>query len=316
MDNFLTDIHNISIKTDNYVQNNLTGLARSRVQVILNGSTSELDTYSYIRHFTHLSVIEQAVTSATLTDKDISIMLNGFLNYQDTANNSNTTLIIHSDTDQWSYILYVVVILTIYPVIHLSVNYTMIALNLRSILSDNDSLKPIENDTLNRIARIITNHSILSIVSDQYEYEYQDQYHDEFEKHSLALALVFNDIVTDNDDVVIRPPIEPFMDRLIDDTLEKLDPGIQMDDTSGEKPSDFPDSSECLNITSYAGYEPTPDSDDETNTSIKSKKELKNKMLKLEKLMINKIYNKGYAKDMLHSGMSVREVYDLLNLVV
>lgn len=300
------------VKSHGFAKSCLAGLVMLRTQLIISDTDDVYDCFEKL-----------CIPKPDHLDIDLIPILSTL---------AEGNVIIACGDQEWSYVLYVLIML-----------YTMdaenIITNLKDIINENQNLIDPSDDVLDMIARIFSNHEINGAANDEIPYE-SDESHNEFcntyDKYVPMIAMIFAgmdglDSKIDNSDSVdptdspglydVRPPIPPFRGRLVDhiddtDYLEELDPGIQMPDTSNDNPGEFPDPTDCLGITSYSPYEPRPDEPEPVPDSLDSKKSLAVLEAELFQMMSGKIYNKEYAKDMLHSGMTVDEVYTVLVLSV
>lgn len=318
--------YNATIKTDEFVSTKLTGLAFLRTGMIVTDFFEE--DIQCFEAFPHFVVENLSVSTDTLSDDLVNLAV--------IESYANHPIVIGCRDQQWSYVLYVLIVL-------LAGNppsFELIAYGLQRIIENDKHLENINSNTLNRLARILANYSILNRFDDSIitrENAINESIflllHEEYDRQTLMLSLVFEHSLSENtpdwnlveqtDDV--RPPIMPFMDRMVDpidmmdmqygDTLQEIDPGRPMADTSGEKPKPFPTMDDCLGITSYSGYEPTPD-EEEVRDEMTSERNLQKKFAELKEMMNGYSFNELYARNLLHSGITVEEVLIILTLKV
>lgn len=315
--------YNATIRSYNFVTTKLSGLAHLRTGMIIvdsNNSDQNENPKQAFSSFPTFIIENQIVTNSIFTD-DISQSM--FLNMS-----KNYPIVIGCTDYQWSYLIYMMV------VIHTgsSSSYESAATGLKTILDIDDSLPKITSETLDRLSRILTNYSMFQKFSEETHTKESlgdDMYTivtNELEQNKLMLSLVFgtdnhkdnhkNSNIKMEDDV--RPPIPSYNERLIDSGFNELgpvDPGIQMPDTSMKKVGAFPDKEDLLGITSYSPYKPEPEPQNNVDSLI-SAFQLESKFNELKEMMNGKRFNEDYVRNMLHSGVTVDEVYCILTLSV
>jgi hypothetical protein len=312
--------YNTTIKTHDFVTTKLTGLAHIKTGMVITDDNNEVS--QCLAMFPHLILGNQTVMESIFDEGSINEMI--------THAYANHPIVIGCRNQQWSYVLYMITTIMVGN----PPSFEHAAVGLKSIIERGDGLEDIIPDTINRIAIILANYTVFEQFSESVpDRSVMDEeifllVSEEYDRQILMLSLVFesdirhnvrqNDISDDISDD--RPPILPYTERLIDPNdligdLDPIDPEMAMEDTSGEKPKPFPKMDDCLGITSYDGYEPTPD-EEEMRDEIKSKAVLASKFNELKSLMSGVRFNEEYSKNLLQSGMTVDEVLSLLILTV
>jgi hypothetical protein len=318
--------YGVTIKPAHFVKSNLTGIARLRTKFVITDN----EEYPLSNYFNHIYIPEQKITDDLFKDNVFGRLL--------VCNYAEDIIVIGCANQQWSYLLFVALLMSLGNI----PSFEHIAVALKQCIDSNDNLEAVNLNTLNHMATIISNYSVYdqltegTIVSPNAEEDesLRRLYDEEYDKHTLMLALVFSENL--NTDAVpifdipkeehefdntitndsVRPPMPIYRGVLAGDVpLERIDPGVTMVDTSNEKPKPPPSMADCLGITSYSGYEPIPD-EEEVRDQLTSISELERRLRDLHEMMGGRIYNKAYAQNLLHSGMTAEEVFSLLILSV
>jgi hypothetical protein len=330
----MTDIrqnihYNTTVKTYEFVTTRVTGLAHLRTGLVI---TDTSDDSACLASFPHYIVENQPVTNTILFEGESNLM-SGLIE----QTQSSRPIVIGCSDPQWSYVLYMLVVLTIGN----PPSFEHAAFGLRSIIDQDSRLPKPSTDTLNRLARILTNYAVFEKFDESItdRNSTSEDVHrlisEEYDRQILMLSLVFertnietdfrdspNVLNPDPTDLDVRPPDPPRIERLVDPVdylynhdLNPIDPEFEMAYTSGEKPGPLPSMADCLGITSYSGYEPTPD-EEEFRDEVITLRELEKKVGELKSLMCGRRYNEAYAQNLLQSGMTPEEVFCLLTLEV
>jgi hypothetical protein len=316
---YMTDLsknirYNATVKTYEFVTTRITGLAHIRTGLII---TDTQNVSPYHDAFPHYVIQAQPVTDA--------IIFNEGSNLLDTMieqTYTNHPIVIGCQDPQWSYIIYMIVVLMVG--VPSSLEHALYG--LKYIIDRDTNLPYPTPTTLNRIAIILTNYSIFAKFDENIiKYDAQlmsDEVYrlitDELDRQILMITLIFDgktfdgktfDGKTFDGKTYDNSNLETYT------TLDPIDPGSPMIDTAPKKNGEYPNMDDCLCITSYAGLEPIPDQEEKRDEN-RNAQEIEKKFNELKLLMGSKRFNKDYAYNLLQSGMTIEEIISFINLIV
>ena len=289
----------LTIRSNSFVRTCIPGLATLRALLIID------DVGDSCKSFDNLCIVRSDVADTTDIDCDQIICALKAGN-----------VVIGCEDSEWSCILYALMQLSRTE----STSNISVIEHLKYVVDEKYITVPTD-DTFTDIATLFANHDIYGALS--LNADYGDK-HDLFEETHLKYFLMIANVFGGNRELAqvqtsrtddIRPPIPPVRGVLAGpQDLQEVDPGVTMPDTNLVKPSEFPDPEDSLGITTYDKYAPTPLPEEDALDSVRSSQTLAALEADLYQMMGDRLYNKEYAKDMLHSGMTVDEVYTVLTI--
>lgn len=229
MSNIRETIHfNATIKSNEFATTKLSGLAFLKAGLLIIDELDNVETCQTLNSFPHYIIPSDTEVSAILSSEILDRMIG--------VTEKRFPIIIGCRDQQWSYVLFVLTVLNIGS----PSNYEAVVLALKKII-ETEKMESISNDTQQRIARIMANHSVfqryddrIALADESVDEDINRLVKQEYDRNLLMLSLVLelDSLATNtlpstetpfipvrnerNEEDYIRPPIPPRVDRLVD----------------------------------------------------------------------------------------------------